>query len=174
MPKPVKSVKLKTELVKADDSGWHFLVVDKKTVDKFGFEGKYKRVVCTINNGKPFHCALMPTRGQFYIIVNKKKRDEAGIEFGDIVSVLLEKDESRYGLPMPEEFAEVMKQDPAGGKLFHKLTEGQQRSLIYLVTNVKDIDRRIHTALRILDHLHENEGKVIGDQLYEELKRAFF
>ncbi|MBX3287793.1 MAG: DUF1905 domain-containing protein [Acidobacteria bacterium] len=174
MPKPVKSVKLKTELVKADDSGWHFLVVDKKTADKFGFEGKYKRVVCTINKGKPFYCALMPTRGEFYIIVNKKKRDEAGVEGGDIVNVLLEKDESKYGLPMPEELAEVMKQDPAGSKLFHKLTEGRQRSLIYLVTNVKDIDRRIHTALTILDHLHDNDGKVIGKQLTEELKRPAF
>ena len=174
MPKPVKSLRLKTELVKADDSGWHFLVVDKKTVDKFGFEGKYKRVVCTINNGKPFQCALMPTRGQFYIIVNKKKRDEAGIEFGDMVNVLLEKDESRYGLPMPEVLREILDQDPEGDEIFHSLSAGKQRSILYAIGKVKDIDRRIHTGLIYLEHLKENKGKIVYEILKEELKRPFF
>lgn len=171
MPKPVNSVKLKTELVKADDSGWHYLIVDKKTVDKFGFEGKYKRIVCTINKGEPFQCALLPSGGEFYIIVNKEKRDAIGITGGDTVNVLLERDESRYGLPMPEEFREVLDQDPEGDEMFHALTPGRQRSLLHHLNGLKDIDKRIHHALIILDHLRENDGKIINEILTKEFKR---
>jgi len=170
MPKPVKSLKLKTELVRWDESGWHTLVVEKKTVDKFGFKGVYKRVVCTVNGGEAFQCALMPSRGNFFIIVNKKKRDALGIVAGDKVSVELAIDESKYGLPMPDEFREVLDQDAAGNKIFHSLTPGKQRSLLYYLGNIKDIDLRIHQALLIVEHIKEH-GKIIDKVLYQELKR---
>ncbi|MGE3466507.1 MAG: YdeI/OmpD-associated family protein [Pyrinomonadaceae bacterium] len=172
MSKTAKTVKFKTELtVSSTGSGMHFLLVDKAIEAKFGFEGKSKRVVCSINGGEPFQCALMPWGDTFYIIVNKKKRDEVGIATGDVVNVALVKDDSKYGLPMPEELREVLNQDPAGDKLFHALTAGKQRSMLYYVGKIKDVDQRIHAALIIVDHIKENEGKVIDKLLYEELKR---
>ena len=175
MAKPQKSVKFKTELTKStSDSGWHFLLVKKQIVAKLGFEGKFRRVVCTINDGESFQCALLPWGELFYIIVNKKKRDALGIVAGDKVDVLLEKDESKYGLPMPEEFQEVLNQDVEGDRLFHALTAGNQRSILYLLSKTKDIDVRIHQALLIVEHLKENDGKIIGKKLYEELKRPMY
>ena len=175
MPKKQKSVRFKTPLVKSSTgSGWHFLLVDKKIVAKFGFEDKFKRVVCSMNGDAGFQCALLPWGDTFYIIVNKKKRDAIGIVEGDIVDVLLEKDESKYGLPMPEEFEEVLKQDPDGDRMFHALTAGKQRSILYLLSRPKDIDVRIHQALVIVEHLKENDGKIIDKVLYEELKRPMF
>jgi hypothetical protein len=171
----VKSLKFKTTLTRSPaDSGWHFLVVTKAIVAKFGFEGKFKRVVCTINGGESFQCALLPSGDTFYIIVNKQKRDALGIVDGDTVNVLLEKDESKYGLPMPEEFEEVLKQDADGDRLFHALTAGKQRSLLYILSKPKDIDVRIHQSLLVLEHLKENEGKIIDQKLVEELKRPMF
>lgn len=175
MAKPQKSVRFRTELVQSTTgSGWHFLLVKKEIVAKLGFEGKFKRIICTMNDGEGFQCALLPWGELFYIIVNKKKRDAISIVAGDMVNVLLEKDESKYGLPMPEELREVLNQDPAGDKLFHALSEGKQRSILYLLSRPKDIDIRIHQALLIVDHLKENDGKIIGDKLYKELKRPAF
>lgn len=175
MAKPQKSVNFKTELVQSTTgSGWHFLLVKGEIVAKLGFVGKFKRIICTINNGEGFQCALLPWGDLFYIIVNKKKRDAIGIVAGDTVDVVLEKDESKYGLPMPEELQEVLNQDPVGDKLFHALSEGKQRSILYLLSKPKDVDVRIHQALVIVDHLKENNGKIIGEKLYEELKRPMF
>ncbi|MFN2500440.1 MAG: DUF1905 domain-containing protein, partial [Pyrinomonadaceae bacterium] len=132
MSKPTKRTSFKTSLTKSpSDSGWHYLLVTKDVVAKFGFEGKFRRVICTINRVETFHCALLPWGELYYIIVNKKKRDALGISAGDTVDVLLVKDETQYGLPMPEEFREVLNQDPKGDALFHALTPGKQRSLIY-------------------------------------------
>ncbi len=170
-----KTVKFKTELtISSTGSGWHFLIVEKEIVAKFGFPDKFKRVVCSINGSEGFQCALMPWGELFYIIVNKKKRDEVGVVAGDMVDVVLVKDESKYGLPMPEEFEEVLKQDPEGDRLFHGLTAGKQRSILYLLSRSRDVDVRIHQSLLIVEHLKENEGKVIDDVLYEQLKRPMF
>ena len=175
MTKSQKSIVFKTTLTKSPaDSGWHFLVVNKEIVAKFGFEGKFKRVVCTINGGESFQCALLPSGELFYIIVNKKKRDELGIVADDSVDVLLERDESKYGLPMPEEFAEVLKQDADGDRLFHAISQGKQRSILYQIAKAKDVDLRIHYGLIVLEHLKENDGKVIDSKLFEELKRPLF
>ena len=173
MPKAKNQVEFETELViSTTGSGWHFLLVGNEIVADLGFKDKYRRVVCTINNGEPFQCALLPWGDLFYIIVSKKKR--MGLVAGDTVKVLLVKDESKYGLPMPEEFEEVLKQDPEGDVMFHALTAGKQRSILYLLSHAKDIDVRIHQGLLIVDHLKTNGGKIVDKLLYAELKRPMF
>jgi len=176
MPKPVSRLKFKAKFINASDQGggWHFLVVEPKIVAKFGFEGSSRRVLCSIKGAEPFPCALMPWGDIFYIMVNKLRRVELGLNVGDTVDVVLEKDDSKYGMPMCEELAEVLKQDPEGSKLFHSLTAGKQRSMIYYIGKVKDIDKRIHTALVFLEHLKDNDGKIIYEALKEELKRPAF
>lgn len=156
------------------DSGWHFIPVKAKIGEKFEKKDGSRRVVCTINGTESFQCALLPSDGDFVIVVNKVKRDKLKIVDGDRIAVELKADESKYGLPMPEELREVLDQDPDGDKLFHSLTPGKQRSILYFVGKVKDIDRRIHTALIFIEHLKQNDGKIIEDKLQAELKRPIF
>lgn len=75
---------------------------------------------------------------------------------------------------MPEEFREVLDQDPEGDRLFHALTPGLQRSMLYSIGKRKDIDKRIHTALVLIEHIKRNNGKVVYEELREELKRPAF
>lgn len=171
----MKQVKLKALLTKPpEQSGWHFLEIPARAAEQFEKKNGSRRVVCTINGKLSFQCALLPWGSIFTIIVNKTKRDKLGIVAGDKVDVLLEQDESKYGLPMPAELREVLKQDPDGSKMFHKLTAGKQRSILYFVGQVKDIDKRIHTALIFIEHLKKNDGKIVPDALTAELKRPMF
>lgn len=172
--KPVNSQRLKCLLTNSQDSGWHFLIVGAKAVAKFGFTDRFRRVMCSINGSEAFHCALLPSGDEFYIIVNKKRREALGIVAGQKVDVLLEKDESKYGLPMPPEVKEVLRQDKEGNKLFHQLTPGKQRSMLYWLSRTKDIDRRIHETLVFLEHLKTNDGKIDGKKLQQELKRPIY
>ena len=86
----------------------------------------------------------------------------------------LKSDDSKYGLPMPEEFQEVLNQDPDGDRYFHALTPGKQRTMLYYIGKVKDIDRRIHTSLIFVEHLKKNDGKIVFEEFQEELKRPLF
>jgi hypothetical protein len=177
MPKSAKKLRLTSVLTKSDQEfGWHFLTFNAKSVAALKFEDKKsKRVVCTINDSHTFQCALLPwTKGGFCIVVNKKIRDELGISDGNKVKVELAKDESKYGLPMPKELKEVLRQDPDGNKLFHALTAGKQRTILYYLAKPKDVDRRIHMALVVVEHLKKNDGKIVYPKLADELKRPIF
>ena len=157
----------------SDEFGWHYVAVSREINDAFGFTGNARRVVATLNGMVSYQCALMPKDGEFFIVVNKKHRDKLGIILGDTVHVELVRDESKYGLPMPEELREVLDQDPEGDRLFHALTPGNQRTMLYYIGKWKDIDRRIHYALTLVEHLKRNDGKIVKG-LGEELKRPMF
>jgi hypothetical protein len=171
----MKPVKFKSVLVcDPPEKGWHYVAVEAKIAERFEKKDGSRRVVCTLNGSESFQCALMPYNGTFYIMVNKAKRTKLGITAGDKISVELAADESKYGMPMPEEFQEVLRQDPKADKLFHALTSGMQRSLIYIIGSAKGVDRRIHLSLILLEHLKDNGGKIDRKSLQEEIKRPLF
>ncbi len=170
-----KKIKFEAKLDKfSPESGWHFIGVEKKIADSLKFEKGSRRVMCTLNSKETFPCALMPYDGSFFLMVNKGIRTRLGIEAGDAVAVEIVKDESKYGMPMPAELQEVLNQDTEGERLFHALTPGKQRSMLYFIGKFKDVDRRIHCSLIFLDHLKRNNGKLDHAGLSKELKRPIF
>jgi uncharacterized protein YdeI (YjbR/CyaY-like superfamily) len=48
---------------------------------------------------------------------------------------------------------EVLKTDTEAESIFKGLTDGNKRGLIYLVTQVKSIDKRIERSLKIAERL---------------------
>lgn len=133
---------------------------------------KDRRVICKINSTFEFQCALMPDgNGDYFININKEIRTKLGLKQGDMISFSLTKDNSEYGLPMPDELLEVFKQDPEAKSLFHSLTPGKMRSLLHIIGKPKNVDLRIHRAVAVIRHLQENNGKIIYKQLQEDLKK---
>lgn len=132
-----------------------------------------RRVICTLEGKEKFHCAFMPKGGGgWFILVNQKIRNKLGLVQGQVVTVELEKDTTEYGLPMTEEFRELLAQDEDGDKFFHALTPGKQRNLIYIAGNVKSPHIRMRRAIVIVEHLKGQKGKLDFKKLYEELKEA--
>jgi hypothetical protein len=146
---------------KFDSNLWGFHFVVPGAIAQPFIDGTNRRVVCRLNDTVEFQCALMPKGdGQYFINVNKKLRDRLRLKVGTTVEVALKKDESEYGLPMPEELAELFKLDDEGSVLFHALTPGRQRTLLYWIGTPKSSDGRITRALAMVDHLKANRGKV--------------
>ncbi len=110
--------------------------------------------------------------GGFFININKKIRDKLKLKVGMQVQASLRKDESKYGLPMPEELDELLKQDVEGDRLFHALTPGKQRNLLYIVGNAKKSDTRITRAIIVVEHLKANDGKIDFKMLNQALKEG--
>lgn len=149
--------------------GFHLNVPD--AISGVFLAADIRRLVCTLNEKEIFQCALMPKgEGSYFININKKLRDKLGLKLGTPVQVSLCKDESEYGLPMPEELQEVLAQDTEGNQLFHALTPGKQRTLLYIAGSVKNQDLRLHRALAIIEHLKMNHGRINFRQLNVDLK----
>lgn len=168
----MKPVTHKAHLNRFDSALWHFhIAVPSNIADPF-IKGKNRRVVCDLN-GVQFQCALMPDGNDNYFInINKTLRDKLKLKLGDEVNYQLLPDNSEYGLPMPEELDELLQQDEAGSAVFHALTPGKQRTLIYMVITPKSSDIRIRKALCILEHLKATQGKINYRQLNELFKNS--
>lgn len=135
----------------------YYVAVPKEIGDRF-VEGSHRRVLCAINGRAPIHSALMPKGEEYTIYVTNKLQKELAIEEGDELTITLEKDTSEYGFPMPESLEILLSQDEEGRNYFESLTKGRQRSLIYLVQKVKNVDSQLAKGLAILHHLKEAKG----------------
>jgi hypothetical protein len=128
--------------------------------------GRSRRVVRTLNGGSPRQCALLPVGGGHYVIsVNKAEQKRLGLAIGTDLRVELLKDATPYGLPVPEELRELLRQDREGDRLFHALTPGRQRTLLYLVDAVEDPERRATRALAVVRHHKATGGTIDYKQL---------
>lgn len=150
----------------------HILRFPKQIVAPFEFHGNLRRVTCTLNGTERFNCALFPSKNSYFLTLSKLLRKKLGIDIGDIVLVELEKEDSRYGIPMPEEFAEVLRQDNEGERMFNELTPGRQRLMITLILMNKNVDKRITRALVGLELLKNTDGKFDYHAQHEAMRLA--
>lgn len=149
--------------------GGHF-VVDDAVAQDIKSE-KIKRLVCTINNQEKIHCALQSMgNGTYYILVNKTLQKKLKVVMGDLLEIKLEPDTSKYGIPMPEEMAEILVQDKLVDALFHSLTPGKQRSILYQIGVPKTIESRVKKAILITRYLVEVNGKIDFLEMNEYVK----
>jgi hypothetical protein len=144
--------------------GAHFLVPD--TIANTLIEGADRRMVCVLNGVLEYQCALIPNgTGRFVVTVNKKNREKLRLADGSLLQVQMWKDRSEFGLPMPEELAEVMAQDEEGARYLLALTPGKLRTFLYWIGQPKSSDIRIERALRVVEHLKKHEGKIVYKEL---------
>jgi hypothetical protein len=131
------------------DGSMHYIMLDDKTVAALT-KNNNKRVICTLNNVTTLHCALMHKKeGGHFIAIGAAICKKLKIKAGATVSASFIIDTTKYQFEMPEELQEVLDTDPMAQKIFTSLTPGNQRGLIYLVSMVKSVDKRIERALLI-------------------------
>lgn len=159
------------ELSRFDSNLWHFHIkVDKKIAEKVTTK-ESRRVVCTLQQTKSFQGALMPDgEGHFFINVNNELRKKLKLNEYDSVHVSFVPDTSKYGLPLPIEFEELLKQDLAGSDWFESLTDGKKRTLLFIIAKPKSPDLRIRNGIAVLEHLKRNKGKIDYKQLREDMR----
>ena len=148
--------------------GYH-LPVPQKVSD--AYKDTDRRVVCTLNNDVKWQCALMPKGDDTYmILLHKGIRKKLNIDLGDTVKISLKKDESEYGMPLPDELLELWSIDPDAHEVFHTLTKGKQRSLIYVIGKPKRSETRAKKAVAIMEYLKMVGGKLDFRELNQFIK----
>jgi len=153
-----------------DKVNGHHLIVPEEVAEHFSKE-KVKRFLCTINDIHEFPCAIMSKGGGLrFIHINAEVRKKCHLRVGSKVQVSLKADESKYGMPMPEEMDELLKIDDEANQYFHALTKGKQRSLLYIIGKPKSSEIRLKKAIVITEHLKRLNGKLDFKILNQDFK----
>jgi Domain of unknown function (DUF1905)/Bacteriocin-protection, YdeI or OmpD-Associated len=104
-------------------------------------------------NGFPFRSSLMLMGGCHGMAVNKTMRDGAGVEAGDTVSIVMERDESERVVEVPP----LLKSELAKSKTAHanwkKLSFTNQKEIVLSICEAKHEEtrrRRLAKAMAIL------------------------
>ncbi|MES2618637.1 MAG: DUF1905 domain-containing protein [Bacteroidota bacterium] len=117
-----------------------------------------QRVICTINQKISFQAGFVSLgNGSAYISVNQARLKKLGVEEGDMVSVSLVKDDSEYGVPMPEELDVLFQQDREGFDRFKGLAMGMQRYIMNHVSAVKNTQKRVDRAILLITNLKKTK-----------------
>jgi Bacteriocin-protection, YdeI or OmpD-Associated/Domain of unknown function (DUF1905) len=133
-------------------NGMHYVMVDENIVNSFLTKGS-KRAICTIDS-ENFHCAFMPKKeGGYFINLGSMICKKLNLKEGGSITLSFAEDNSEFQFEMPEEFSEVLYQDPDADAVFQALTDGNKRGLIYVITLVKSSEKRIERALKVAEKL---------------------
>ena len=129
-----------------------------------------KRIICTINNEFTFHCAMQSKVTFYFLMLNKETIKKYNYYENQEVSIEIIANNSKYGMPISEEFEEVLASDPDGEIWFEKLTDGKKRSLIFLTNKTKNPQLKIEKCFVVLEHLKRNRGQLDLQLLNEDFK----
>jgi len=129
------------------------------------------RVTVTINEQGTINRALLPDgSGNYFILINEDIRKRYALEPGKEVILHIEPDNSDYGMPLPTEVAELWDVDEEAKTVFHSLTPGKQRGLLYMIGKPKGPDTRIKKAVQIHEYLKSTNGVIDSKELNAYIK----
>lgn len=158
------------KLDKFDFNHWHFHIPIPIDIANQMMDEQHRRVLIWIKNEGPYHMALMKSKEYWYVLVNQELRKNLELNEEINFPIKIARDHSEFGHDVPEELQVLLDQDEEGNFHFRKLTPGKQRSLIYLVTTVKNPDSRMKKSLAIIHHLKVAHGKLDFKQLNTWIK----
>lgn len=153
------------KLDKFDFNHWHFHIPVPDQIAEQMMDENHRRVLIWIKSGGPFHMALMKSKEYWYVLVNQDLRKKYELDEVNPFQVKIERDHSEFGHDVPEELQVLLDQDEEGNYHFRSLSPGKQRSLIYIVTTVKNPESRMKKSLAIIHHLKIAKGKLDFKQL---------
>jgi len=148
--------------------GLHVVIADD--IAACYIDGKDRRVICTIDGHLQMHAAIMFMHDLKFIMISKVKLKSLSKDIGQQITIHLIKDASEYRMEFLDEMYEVFDTDPTAFDYFKALTIGKQRTLLYMIGNIKNADTRIRKSLIIADHLTVNKGKIDYKMLNEGFK----
>ena len=166
--------KFQTKVGKLEDSRvymYHIIVPEE--IATFFKEKKQKRLLCTVNELAAYPSAILTLKeGYAYINLNKERLKEGNLKVGSKIAVILEADNSEYGMPMPAELKEIFAQDQEVNTYFHKLTPGVQRQILYIIGKIKTESKRIEKAIIMTNYLKQVQGSFDFKELHEAFKKG--
>jgi bifunctional DNA-binding transcriptional regulator/antitoxin component of YhaV-PrlF toxin-antitoxin module len=131
---------------------WLEVPIDPKQVF-----GESRPPVAGTLNGTPFRGRLAVYGGKTYLGLNKEIRDAAGIEVGDAVDVVLDRDEGPREVEIPSELRRAFERDAAARAAFYKLAFTHRKEYARWIAEAKREETRERRVAKALEMLKEGE-----------------
>lgn len=133
--------------------GYCFFEINKQLIEQFEKKSK-TRFICTIDDSYTFPCGLNHLGdGNFFIMLTKDRINTINKSVGDSIDVQLVEDTSKLGVEIPEVLEILLEQDPRLNAKFLQLTPGKQRSIIFQMNKIKDLNKQVAKTIELIDSI---------------------
>ena len=130
-----------TAELEAARAGGAFVLVPREIATALGGL-KQMRVIGTLN-GVPYQSSTMPYGGRgLFIGVHKATREAAGIEMGDLLEVVVQRDERPRVIAMPPELEAAFGAEPALRARFEALAFTHRKEMALSIADAKRPETR--------------------------------
>jgi hypothetical protein len=104
-------------------------------------------------NGFPFRSSLMPMGGCHGMPINQALRKGAGLEGGDTVSVVMERDEAERTVELPQVLKKELAKSKAAQATWEKLSFTSQKEIVLSINGAKQEETRVRRLAKAMDIL---------------------
>ena len=135
------------------EGGMHYLELPNAAAEEMRATG-HKRWVCTIQDALTWHCGLLPTgEGTWFVVLSKAKMEAVEAHVGDWLNVDMVPDTSKYGMPLPEDLAELLADDPVFERKFDAMLPGKRRNAIHQIASAKTPETAAKRIIKLMQQL---------------------
>ncbi len=117
--------------------------------------------VCGTINGFPYRSSLMPMDGCHRMVVNREIREGAGVQAGDSVTVVMERDDAPRTGTVPLQLKRELTTSKAARENWEKLSFTHKKEMARSIVEVKQEETRARQLAKVMDVL-KNAKKWTG------------
>jgi len=134
------------------------VVLDGEQVAVVGEGAKRFPVVATVN-GYSWRTTVMRMGGEFLLGLNRAVREEAGVEAGDSVEVMLELDTAPREVELPEALANALAEDSEAHAAFDRLAYTYRKEYARWIDDAKRDETRQRRVAQAVEMLREGRTR---------------
>lgn len=152
------------------DSAATFIRIPFDVPQVFGSRGRVP--VRGALNGAPFRGSLSPYGGIHYLGINRLLREQAGVQAGDQVEIVLERDDEPRQVALPPDLAQALGANAGAKAAWDKLSYSHQREHVQAVEEAKRPETRARRIEKTLAGLARIDPALLSGELQPHQRPA--
>ena len=135
---------------------WTYMILPFSVIEIFGTKSQVK-VMGTIN-GVAYRSSAVPRGdGTHYMVVNKSIRDQAGVDRGSEVDVVMAIDDEVRRVEVPPQLHSLLSENQPAMSEFEKLSYSHQSEYTQWIAEAKKEDTRQRRAQKAIEMLEQGK-----------------
>lgn len=134
--------RFRAELIQDDNTTATAITIPFDVQKVFGTRGRVP-VRGTIN-GYPYRSSIFTMGGEPFMVVNKQMRAGAGVNAGDVISVVMERDDEPRTIEPPADLARALKANREAKAGWDKLSYTHRKEIALAIEDAKKPETRAH------------------------------
>ena len=127
-------------------------------LDAFGKRGRVP--VCGTINGTPYRSSIFRMGdAPYFMVVNRKLREQAGVAAGQTVTVVMERDDLPRTVDVPADLDAALESTPGARDAWSNLSFTHQREHVEAILEAKRPETRARRIEKTLEHLASRGSK---------------